>query len=103
MTEDKCKELSLEKRVNEKTVPTFLWHTVEDGSVPVENSLLYASALQKYHIPFEMHLFEKGAHGLSTCEEITSDLGNEVVPDNQSWVDMSIRFIRRHAFKGSQK
>jgi acetyl esterase/lipase len=97
-TEATCKRLSLENRVSGETVPTFLWHTVEDESVPVENSMLYAAALQKHHIPFEMHLFEKGGHGLSTCEDITSDLGKEVVPDNQAWVDMSIRFIRRHAF-----
>ena len=97
-TEATCKRLSLENRVSGETVPTFLWHTVEDESVPVENSMLYATALQKHHIPFEMHLFEKGGHGLSTCEDITSDLGKEVVPDNQAWVDMSIRFIRRHAF-----
>ena len=95
-TDLQAEELSLEKRVSEKTVPTFIWHTVEDGAVPVENSLLYATALQRHHVSFEMHLFEKGGHGLSTCEDITSDLGNETVPDNQSWVDMSIRFIRRH-------
>ena len=89
--------LSLEKQVNDKTVPAFLWHTYEDGAVPVENSLLYASALSKHKIPFELHVFEKGQHGLSTCEDITSDLGNEIVPDNQSWIDMSIRFIRRRA------
>lgn len=88
--------LSLEERVDEHTVPTFLWHTAEDGAVPVQNSLMYAAALASHHVPFELHVFEKGAHGLSTCEDITSDLGNETVPDNQSWVDMSIRFIRRH-------
>lgn len=95
-TEEMKKRLSLENRVNSDTVPAFLWHTVEDGSVPVENSLMYAAALQKNHIPFEMHLFEKGAHGLSTCEAITSDLTKEIVPDNQVWIDMSVRFIRRH-------
>ena len=94
--EDVVEALSLEKRVTTDTVPTFLWHTVEDGAVPVENSLQYASALQKYHIPFELHLYEKGGHGLSTCEDITSNMGHETFPDNQSWMDMSIRFIRRH-------
>ena len=96
MSDEMTHLLSLEERVDEHTVPTFLWHTAEDGAVPVQNSLMYAAALASYHVPFELHVFEKGAHGLSTCEDITSDLGNETVPDNQSWVDMSIRFIRRH-------
>ena len=96
MSDEMTHLLSLEERVDEHTVPTFLWHTAEDGSVPVQNSLMYAAALASHHVPFELHVFEKGAHGLSTCEDITSDLGNETVPDNQSWVDMSIRFIRRH-------
>lgn len=96
MSDEMTHLLSLEERVDEHTIPTFLWHTAEDGSVPVQNSLMYAAALASHHVPFELHVFEKGAHGLSTCEDITSDLGNETVPDNQSWVDMSIRFIRRH-------
>ena len=96
ITPDMDHQPSLEERVDEHTVPTFLWHTAEDGSVPVENSLMYASALAKHHVPFELHVYEKGVHGLSTCEDITSDMGNETVPDDQSWVDMSIRFIRRH-------
>ena len=96
MSDEMTHLLSLEERVDEHTIPTFLWHTAEDGAVPVQNSLMYAAALASHHVPFELHVFEKGAHGLSTCEDITSDLGNETVPDNQSWVDMSIRFIRRH-------
>ena len=96
MSDEMTHLLSLEERVDEHTVPTFLWHTAEDGAVPVQNSLMYAAALASHHVPFELHVFEKGAHGLSTCEDITSDLGNETVPDNQSWVDMSIRFVRRH-------
>ena len=96
MSDEMTHLLSLEERVDEHTVPTFLWHTAEDGAVPVQNSLMYAAALASHHVPFELHVFENGAHGLSTCEDITSDLGNETVHDNQSWVDMSIRFIRRH-------
>ena len=87
--------LSLEKQVSSKTVPAFIWHTVADGSVPVENSLQFASALQQHHVRFELHLFETGRHGLATCEEITANSPDEIVPDNQSWVDLSLRFLRR--------
>ncbi len=56
--------LSNEDRVTAETPPTFLWHTVEDRSVPVENSLLFAEALRRAGVPFALHVFERGAHGL---------------------------------------
>jgi len=56
--------LSLETRVTRETPPTFLWHTSDDGAVPVENSLLFAAALHKNKVPFELHVFPHGQHGL---------------------------------------
>lgn len=56
--------LSLETRVTPRTPPTFIWHTRDDASVPVENSLLYADALQRAGVPHELHLYETGPHGL---------------------------------------
>jgi acetyl esterase/lipase len=56
--------LSNEKRVTPETPPTFLWHTVEDTAVPIENSLLFAQALRAAKVPFELHLFERGRHGI---------------------------------------
>ena len=56
--------LSSELQVTRETPPTFLWHTVEDKSVPVENSLLFASALRRAGVPFSLHVYELGAHGL---------------------------------------
>lgn len=56
--------LSCEKQVSDQTPPCFLWHTVEDESVPVENSLQFASALRQHQVPFELHVFPKGRHGL---------------------------------------
>ncbi len=54
------------------TPPTFLWHTVTDDCVPVENSLLFFNALRKLEIPVEMHLYPVGGHGLSLANEETS-------------------------------
>ena len=62
---------SLENRVDQDTPPAFLWHTFEDKDVPVENSLLYAKALRNYNIPFEMHIYRDGAHGLTTASNET--------------------------------
>lgn len=58
---------SLEKHVDSATPPTFLWHTAEDDCVPVENTLLFAAALQRSHIPFECHIYPNGCHGQSMC------------------------------------
>jgi acetyl esterase/lipase len=56
--------LSNEKQVTKNTPPTFLAHTNADSGVPAENSLLFAMALRKAGVPVELHLFERGQHGL---------------------------------------
>ena len=58
------KLLSNELQVTPQTPPTFLWHTAEDGAVPVENSLMFAAALHKAGVPFEVHVYQKGNHGI---------------------------------------
>lgn len=61
--------MSLEKQVTEKTPPVFLWHTVTDEQVPMENSLLFFNSLRSHNIPTELHLFASGKHGLSLANE----------------------------------
>lgn len=61
---DLLKSLSNETQVTADTPPTFLVHTNEDTAVPVENSILFALALRKAKVPVELHIFEKGRHGL---------------------------------------
>lgn len=56
--------LSNEQQVTADTPPTFLWHTSDDAVVVVANSLLFASALSHYNVPFELHCYESGPHGL---------------------------------------
>ncbi len=63
------KELSAELQVGPLAPPTFIWHTAEDGGVPVRNSLIYAEALAEYSIPFSLHVYPKGAHGLGLAAE----------------------------------
>jgi acetyl esterase/lipase len=58
--------LSVETRVSRDTPPTFLVHTSEDTSVPLENSLLFFQALRREGVPAEMHIYEKGRHGFGT-------------------------------------
>jgi acetyl esterase/lipase len=56
--------LSSELQVTSNTPPCFLWQTFEDRTVSVENSLLFAGALRKNHVPFDLHIYQKGGHGL---------------------------------------
>jgi acetyl esterase/lipase len=58
------KLLSNELQVSSNTPPTFLWHTVEDRGVPADNSLLFAMALQKAGVAYDLHVYEKGRHGI---------------------------------------
>jgi acetyl esterase/lipase len=57
-------ELSAELQVNAATPPVFIWHTGEDKTVPVENSLALATALQQVKVPYDLHLYERGSHGI---------------------------------------
>jgi acetyl esterase/lipase len=57
-------ELSNELHVTKDTPPCFIWHTDEDKGVLVENSLMFAQALRRAGVPFDLHIYEKGPHGL---------------------------------------
>ena len=75
------RSVSPELKVTAETPPCFIWHTVEDPLVPVENSLLFASALQAKGVRFELHVYPKGRHGLG----LITDFG---------WEDSLIRWLR---------
>ena len=60
---DMIKLLSNELQVTTNTPPCFLFHTVEDAAVPVENSLEFAAALRRAGVPFDLHIYQKGKHG----------------------------------------
>lgn len=56
--------LSNEKQVTSDTPPTFLWHTTEDTAVPPQNSVHFYLACVKHKVPAELHIYEKGPHGI---------------------------------------
>ncbi|MBF9016794.1 MULTISPECIES: alpha/beta hydrolase [unclassified Oceanispirochaeta] len=89
-------EMSLEKQVGNQTPPAFLWHTADDASVPVENSFLFAKALKKENIPFELHIYPSGPHGLSLATAETDESGDTsmTVPHVQGWLELSARWIK---------
>ncbi|HIT65115.1 MAG TPA: alpha/beta hydrolase [Candidatus Ventrimonas merdavium] len=88
--------ISLEKQVGPHMPRTFLWHTFSDQSVPVENSLLLASAMAEHEISLELHIYPTGCHGLSLATEETSGgQARYVEPGCQSWMELAGNWLER--------
>ncbi len=87
-------KLSIANAVNKNTPPCFIWHTVTDDVVMVENSLEMASALRKAGVGFELHLFEEGGHGLSLATQETLRINEPV----QKWVSLCLTWLRKKGF-----
>ena len=66
---DLARRLSGEEAVTKDTAPTFIFQTNEDTAVPAENSVYYYLALRKAQVPAEMHVFEKGPHGVGLAND----------------------------------
>lgn len=62
--EDLRQSLSAELQVTAETPPAFVWHTADDAGVPAMNSLMFAAALARNGVPYELHIYESGRHGL---------------------------------------
>lgn len=86
---------SNELRVKPTTPPTFLWHTFGDKCVPVANSLLYAEALRKNKVPFEMHIYETGDHGLSLSTQRLYR-NKPALARKYNWVENSVEWLQEH-------
>jgi acetyl esterase/lipase len=84
--------LSNETQVTRDTPPTFLVHSTDDKTVPVENSLLFYQALRSASVPVEMHIFERGGHGygLAPADPVLS-----------AWSRACESWMRRHGWLGS--
>lgn len=76
LSEEELNYFCADRCVKEKTPPAFIWHTVADATVPVINSILYATALSNYKIPFELQIYPEGRHGLSTADLQTYNLSD---------------------------
>ena len=84
--------ISLEDHVTPDTPPCFIWHCADDKTVPVQNSLMFAQALSAAGVPYEMHIFPKGGHGIAMCD-ITTVKNNDpryIDPHAARWFDMAL-------------
>lgn len=87
--------LSLEKQVTDKVPPVFMWHTFEDASVPLENSLLFANALRRAGVSLEYHVFPHGIHGLALATKETTMLDkNAVEPQCEQWISLCKNWMK---------
>lgn len=84
-------QLSADLAVDAATPPTFLWHTADDDSVSVVNSLQYAAALARHGIAFELHVFPQGRHGLG----LAHDQGGAA-----DWPGNCARWLASHGWAG---
>lgn len=94
-------KLSPEKHVTSKCPPVFLFHTLEDGCVTVENALNFAMACKKAKIPFEAHIFERGWHGVSLASRETedNDFSLALLHPIRTWVDLALEWLKLGGFE----
>ena len=93
------RKLSVESLVTEKSSPAFIWHTQEDAAVCVRNSLMLASAYQTCGVPYELHIFERGRHGLGTVGlEVENAEHPEEVARDAAWLPLAKSYLKMHGF-----
>ena len=90
--EEKLNLVSCDEQVDAHTPPAFLYATVEDKLANVENVLYYGEALTKYGIPFEIHVFPKGGHGASWCDDTI--WAKPVRGRDYNYIRMSVEWLR---------
>ncbi|MDL2287315.1 alpha/beta hydrolase [Eubacteriales bacterium OttesenSCG-928-G02] len=99
--EENSIKYSIENHVDERTCPAFVWHTSDDTTVNVKNSMVLGQALSDHNILFEMHIFPTGAHGLSACTRETAANGNDIYisPYIGRWIGWSVKWLNNLFFK----
>jgi acetyl esterase/lipase len=88
---ERLAELSLDRIVQPGGTPAFLWHTAEDERVVVRHDLLLADALATAGVPFELHVFERGVHGIHLAEDPA--LGTAT-----AWTGLCAAWLRQHGW-----
>ncbi len=86
---DIWRQCSIPDLVSDANPPTFVWHTAEDTTVPVHHALKYAEELAKHEIPFALHVFQRGRHGLG------------LDPENQgaqAWTELVATWLGSYGF-----
>ncbi len=95
LTDEERDAYSLEKHVTSETPPAFIWHTATDKDVPVQGSLKYAMACADNGVPFTLHVYPYGPHGICLATDYTSTATPESTqPLAEGWLDASIKWMK---------
>ncbi len=89
----------LDLQVSAATPPAFIWHTAEDELVFAQNALRFAMALAEHGVPYELHIFESGRHGLSLADETTDVEQQMINRESQVWIELALVWLRRRREK----
>lgn len=87
-TQDMIDSASALHNINKDTPPMFIWHTFEDVLVDVSASIELARKLKEFDIPFELHIFEKGEHGLALCDRTTARKASHINKHVIHWFEL---------------
>lgn len=100
LSEDQLLTASIEDHVTDAFPPTFVWHTATDQIVPAWHPLLIGRALYDHKIPFELHVYPRGPHGMALCDiRSAKDTQTKLCEElPRRWVADSIRFLKEIAF-----
>lgn len=92
--EERFREISPVYHISESMVPVFVWATAADDLIFVGNTLRLGLALEKHKIPFEMHIFPEGPHGMSMATSASCVPGNGLDDKKVArWFDMAAEFF----------
>lgn len=95
-SEEQLKEASPALQVTEQTPPMYLWATTGDNTLSVQQSLEMANALAEKKVPFEIHVFEEGDHGLVLGDQATASMPEQIQRDVAKWVEMAQCWLEKH-------
>jgi len=87
--EEAVERFSNEKHITSDTPPAFLVHSGDDNAVPVKNSIIYYEGLQKYEIPSELHIFQKGSHGYGLATDQATQ---------SAWPELCLQWLKASGF-----
>lgn len=92
---DRLTEISPARQVGKNTPPTFLWATAGDRLVPSQHSTLMATALANAGVPFELHIFEEGDHGLALADQSTAMTAGQLNADAAKWMPLCEAWLNK--------
>lgn len=97
--EEEIDKISPVKNVSENTPKTFIWHTMDDTVVPAMDSIRFASELQKFDINYELHIFNKGGHGLALANSLQASNKGLTNVNVSKWFELFIEWLAPYKSK----